>query len=1156
MSVNWTSPQKNAIEDNGGTLLVSAAAGSGKTAVLVERAVRLITDAETHVSADRLLIVTFTRAAAEELRSRISARLARAAADNPDSIFLRRQYILLGRASICTIDAFCQQLLRRYFSELGIPPDFKLLSDADAFTMRQNALAEVMEQMCADKAFCDFASLYGRARSDSRAASAVLSLYDFLRSLPYPHKALEEICAAYETALPLSATKWGIALLKQAEKAADSAYKLLQSAQKIIINETPLEPYSIAIGEDLRFLEVVLQCIKSGRWDDARIRVQEYAPANFKQVRGYESDGKEQVKRLRAEFKDMLKMLTQRVFVCSEAEFEADRAECAPMVKALASAALLLEDKFYTSKLAEKKLEYSDFEHLSLKLLCDENGDKTALAAAVSKGFDAVMVDEYQDTNAIQALLYKCLANDDESNLFFVGDVKQSIYRFRLANPESFINKRESFAPYDAKTHPATVILGHNFRSTPSVIGQINDVFSCLMSRSLGDVEYDASERLYTLSQADLKTEMQLKILALDEASDALTQAAQTAKMINDMVKNGVTVRSADGERPCEWGDFCILLRSRKMMPLFEAELSRLGAPCYADTTESWLTAAETAPVLSMLRVIDNAAQDVAMASALLSPLFAFTPDDLTRLRLMRKKGSLYAALINSSEPKCVHFCTVLRRLRALAATETVETLCDELFAETHYFAAVSAMENGAARRDNLRSLTGFARGIEQSLTGGLSSFLRVIDSMLDSNAPQGADADAKPVGSVAIMTIHRSKGLEFPIVILADTTHKFNFSDTIEPVLFHPALGLGFNLRMGDGSLYRTAPHSAIYFAQKAEAVSEEMRILYVALTRARDRLIITAAMKRPEAKLQALATMLAGTNGADAYVLAQSNNYADWLLTAALLHPDCENLRKAAGAAMLPLYEAEGHFAAEIIAPEAAQTQDEAEEFTRKTPPDEALVNTLLDSFDEALPLAALSTLPAKLSVSEITHRAAVRILARPDFMYKEGLTGAEMGTAQHAFMQFADFAAGKKDIEAEINRLSTGGFISAEIAEKLPRDALSQFLSSPLVSRMQSADKLLREYDFITAVSAKFIQDMPKELETTPVYVQGIADAVLINGENAEIVDYKTDAQKNPQYFIDSYAEQLRLYKAAVEKRLGLKVTACTIYSLAMQKEVAII
>ncbi len=1156
MSVSWTSAQKNAIEDNGGTLLISAAAGSGKTAVLVERAVRLITDANSNVSADRLLIVTFTRAAAEELRSRISARLARAAADEPDNVFLRRQYILLGRASICTIDAFCQQLLRRYFSELGIPPDFKLLSDADAFSMRQNALATTMEEMCRDKSFCAFSSLYGRARSDSRAASAVLALYDFMRSLPYPHKELEAICGDYENGMPLSETKWGRALLNQAGKAAENACKLLASADKIILDESTLEPYSIAIGEDMRFLEAFLLCVKDMRWDDARIRVQEYSPSAFKQVRGYESAGKEQVKKLRAEFKDMLKMLTQRVFVCSEAEFEADRALCSPMVRALANAALLFEDKFYSAKLSDKMLEYSDFEHLSLKLLCGENGEKTALARTVSKSFDAVMVDEYQDTNAIQALLYKCLANDDESNLFFVGDVKQSIYRFRLANPESFIEKRESFAAFDDKVHPATIILGHNFRSTPSVIGQINDVFSCVMSRSLGDVEYDESERLYTLSETDLQSEMHIKILALDEDSDALTQAADTAAMINDMVKKGVTVRDKDGERPCEWGDFCILLRSRKMMPLFEAELSRIGAPCYADTTESWLTASETAPVLSMLRVIDNAAQDVAMASALLSPLFAFTPDDLTRLRLMRKKGSLYSALINSTEEKCVRFCTVLRRLRMLAATETVETLCDELFAETHYFAAVSAMENGAARRDNLRALTGFARSMENSLTSGLSSFLHVIDSMLDSGAPQSADAAAKPVGSVAVMTIHRSKGLEFPIVILADTTHKFNFSDTVEPVLFHPMLGLGFNLRMGEGSLYRTAPHSAIYFAQRSEAVSEEMRILYVALTRARDRLIVTAAMKNPEARIQSLAVMLEGTGGADAYVLSQSNNYADWLLTAALLHPDCENLRKIAGAAMLKPYDAEGRFSAEITAPCEKQSAEALPEFVRTAKPDEALVGALLESFAQKPPLEALSTLPSKVSVSELTHRDAARVLSRPDFMYKTGLTGAEMGTAQHSFMQFADFSLGRKDIEAEIERLTAGGFISEEIAQKLPRAALSQFLSSPLVSRMQNADKLLREYDFITAVSAKFIKDMPKELETTPVYVQGIADAVIINKDEAEIVDYKTDAQKTEQYFIDSYSEQLRLYKAAVEKRLKVKVTACTIYSLSMQKEIKVI
>lgn len=483
----WTPAQRAAIEDRGGTLLVSAAAGSGKTAVLVERAVRLITDAAHPVAADRLLIVTFTRAAAEELRGRIAVRLAAEAAAHPRECVPAPSAAAAGARQHLYHRRILYAAAQALFRGAGPAAGFELADDAKAYTLRQNALSAVLEELYEDADFCAFASLYGRARSDASAAAAVLGLYDFSRTLPHPAAALQSICAAYESGQPLGQTAWGRTLLENAGRAARSALRLLDAAKGIVAQEPELANYAPALDSDAAFFAALLEYIGAGRWDSAAVYTAEYKPPAFKAVRGYQSPGMNAVKALRAAAKDAAERLKKDVFLCTEAEFEEDRARIAPMAAALARGAKAFGARLYEDKLAEKALEYSDFEHLALELLCGENGEKTAVARTVSRGFDAVLVDEYQDTNALQALLYQCLANDDGSNLFFVGDVKQSIYRFRLASPEIFIGKRGGFAPYTpGGPHPATVTLGHNFRSAGNIIDQINDVFACVMSRTVG----------------------------------------------------------------------------------------------------------------------------------------------------------------------------------------------------------------------------------------------------------------------------------------------------------------------------------------------------------------------------------------------------------------------------------------------------------------------------------------------------------------------------------------------------------------------------------------------------------------------------------------------------------------------------------------------
>lgn len=1147
--MKWTKAQQSAIEDRGGTLLVSAAAGSGKTAVLTQRVVSLLCDGPSPIPADRILAVTFTRAAAAQLRARIAAALAQRAAEAPGSAFVKRQKLLLGRASICTIDALCMQLLRENFARLGLAPDFGLADDAEAYSLREEALADALEQLYEREDFCAFSALYGRARTDARAAATVLSLYDFLRTLPNAGQVRGQFLAMYESSAPLCETAWGKQLLQHAAALCEAALALTAEARSLVQAEQALANYAPALEEDAAFFDALLQDVRAARWDVAAVRVQGYAPPAFRAVRGYEGGSMDTVKALRTQVKALLAKLRENVFVCSQAEFEADRAAAAPHVRALLGAAELFEQVFTEKKLAEKKLEYSDFEHLALHLLCGEDGEKTPAAKEISRRFAAVFVDEYQDTNALQAKLYECLANEDGSNLFYVGDAKQSIYRFRLASPESFLQKRERYAPYTpGGPHPATLMLEDNFRSAQNVVGAVNDVFCAVMSREVGGIDYTREQLRCGAPDGYDGGPMQLLL----SGEGAGTDADVVARHIRGMLAAGFAVRDGQGgTRPCRPEDFCILLRSRANFAQYEAALERAGVAAAADTGEDLLAQPEVGCVLSLLRVVDNPAQDIHMAAVMLSGMFGFSPDGLARLRLACPQGTLYAAVLQSSGKKEQRLAAVLRALRAKAACASLYEVCEEAYARTNWPAVAGAMENGPQRRENLRAFAAYmaaadARGLD------LAAFLRGADAALQAGgAAQTAPGAAG--GAVSIMTIHRSKGLEFPIVVLAECQRRFNFRDSYEPVLLHPALGLGLRLRAGEGGLYETAPHAAVRLAGLREAVDEEMRILYVALTRARDKLIAQCAMPSPEKTLAALAAALRGGAAARTQALAGAASFSTWLCAAALLHPDCENLRKLAGAPDLEPCRAQGHIQA-LLCGDAGQAEEAAPQPQAACAPDKETLRALEQNFAAPRPNAALEALPVKLSVSALSHTGAAKVLSRPAFLYKEGLTGAERGTATHSVLQFANLAAAQKDLAAELQRLVREGYLAPELRAHLDEAGLAAFFSSPLLARMLSAQQLLREYAFLTSVSAKYVQpDIPPQFATRTVLVQGIADAVLVNGGEAEIVDYKTDRGKTPAALVESYARQLRIYKGAVEKRLGVAVKKLTLYAVALRREV---
>ena len=1209
----WTSAQQAAIDDRGGALLVSAAAGSGKTAVLTERAVRLITDPEAPIDADKLLIVTFTNAAAAELRARIGQALLRRSQAEPGNTALRRQRMLLQRAPICTIDAFCLDLLRKHFQALDIPPDFSPADPGSVETLRAAALAETLERAYADPDFCAFADLYGKGRSDKAAGETILHTYDFLRALPDYDRKLDEFLAPWKAERGFDKTFWHDLLLAEAARDAKAGRELFCAALSDCKNDLVLARIEAEnkgktdaarakgvagvndkFAEPLERLEnaaallgEVERLAEAGEWTPLYDRLTPYV-LGMEPLPGL----KGMKKRLTGEHKAAVKTRADEatglfgqileLISCSEDEAEADRLAALPRLQALFAAVRDFDARFAAKKQERKLLEFSDFEHQALRLLRGPDGTPTPLCESIRQNYAAVMVDEYQDTNALQDALYRCLASPAGDNLFLVGDLKQSIYRFRQADPSIFREKLDTWPLLEgeaARSRPAEGIPGRNallaldanFRSAPEVVRGINFLFEQLMTPALGDTAYGDGQRLVCGAPGEYAGSVEAQFLPDDTAE---TDAAFIAKRIAELVASGEPVREGSATRPVQYEDVCILLAARGDFPAYVEALTAKGIPVYADARENLLDAPHIRPLIALLKVIDNPAQDIYLAAAMLGPLFGFTDDDLVRLRALQRKTSLYGAVLaaaNSAEPdafteKVRQFYTRLTALRRMARSVSVERLLEEIFASTGYLAALGVMENGTRRREDARRFASFCAGAGAN---GISGLVRAIDAaaLAGSTGQDTVPGGARP-GCVTIMTIHRSKGLQFPVVFVADTARRFNAADTRQPVLLHRVYGAGLRLRPEDGEgSYKTAAYAALSNVHAAELRSEQMRLLYVALTRAQDKLILTIplGMTKTTNPLAKASAFLAA--GAGETLNRQASSFADWLRAALLVHPNGGPLRRLAENLELPFVETESTIAIalepeqEDEAPEAAAAPEE------RPAADPALTARLREGFGWQYPAAPLAAVPAKVSVTSIVHKAEQTTLERPGFLSKDGLTAAEMGTALHAFLEHADFAAlaaakqaGALDeaILAERDRQVHAQLTAPEIADKLDVRRIRRFAESDAFARICAAGEVLRELAFITALPASAVlaaQGSPApdpETAKASVLVQGIADIVLVFPDHLELLDYKTDRRKTEADYLAAYRAQLNLYAIAIEKRFApKKVTYKGIYSLELGK-----
>lgn len=1178
--MGWTPEQEHCIHSHGGTLLVSAAAGSGKTTVLVERIVQYILAGH---DIDRLLVVTFTNAAAAEMRQRLTVALTKQAAAQPDNLHLQQQLIRLPRADICTVDSFCINLVRENFYQLGVSPQFRIADEQQLLLIKREALDDTLLQFYTeqDPDFIELASMMTDGKTDARLMSTVDTLFTFVQSYPDPERWLHETAAMYDHTDAISETVWGSYLLKKVCGTLMRCQQLYTASLSEALGDPVLvRAYSPSLKAELDQVNQLLEHAKQGNWDPVFDGILSFCFVSFKSTSGCENtDARQRAKTYRDSAKKLIGDLSG-LYCGNEQQCREDLERSARLIRALYAVIRRFMMVFTEKKHAANLLDFSDTEHLALSLLTeyDEQGKlvPTAQAREIAERYDEIMVDEYQDTNAVQDALFAALSRD-EQNLFMVGDVKQSIYAFRKAMPELFLRRRDAYPLFDGKQYPGTILLGHNFRSRRAVTNTVNFVFHQLMIPELGGITYNEQEKLhYAAPYPPVEDESvyDTECLILDgKEAKACGYSVDEAegRIIAERIKQLLgefSVTEKDGSRrPLQYKDCCILLRSHKThAPTYCKVLESYGIPTVARLESNFFETPEVRLTVSLLRCIDNPLLDIPLVAVMLSPLFGFTTDELATIRLCRPKATLYMAVTAAcrhAEPllaeRCQAFLKTLGHYRRLSALLTVDRLLTRLYEDLSLPELFSARFGGTTRAANLRVLYEQCSRFEQGGFRGLSAFIRHIDRLQEQGICLSATTPDTE-NAVRIMSVHGSKGLEFPVVFLAGLATGFSTEDVKKDLLLHSKYGAGMNHRDPVTFARRhTLPRNGLLLMQQDESRAEELRILYVAMTRAREKLYLITTPSSPDDTLSALATGIDATcDTLPIETLRDAGCLSDWVLSALLRHPSCGELRTRAYVNEPIAVNGEATVRVSFCLPPC--TQENEQSGTRDpltTLPDTALVQALRERIAYTYPHEKLSRVPTKLAASEIATDPTGSDLvahARPSFMSKQGLSPTERGTAMHNFMQFADFTAAAVSTKTEAERLVTQGFLSSEQVASLDHGRLQGFFDSELYRRLKTSERVLREYPFTFREEAATYDPAVTDRDETLV-VQGIADCVFVENGGLVIVDYKTDRVKSPDELCLRYRAQLEVYARALSCVLELPVHECLLYSFALGQTIKI-
>lgn len=1181
MGVDWTTDQRHAIECRKGSVLVSAAAGSGKTAVLVERVIRRLTDKDNPCSAEDLLIVTFTRAATAQMREKIGAAILKRLSEDPTDRHLRRQYMLLPFAKICTIDSFCNDLVRENFHALGISPDYSLLDNETAVIMKNDVCEAMLERAYeedSDGRFSELSDMMSSGSSDEDFAKLIIKMYDISTAYPFPDLWLDSLIGEYSQP-DINKSRWGGIIKKYVCDMLDYCVSSSRGMMTAMESDPIVaDAYGAAVQSDINMYAELREKINSD-WDEAFEAFKTVKYMSLGRVpKGYESETKNVVTTARKKLKDLLKKVTGIMCVSSEEHADDMRLLRDPVTKLIE-----LVKQFGREYSAEKdkmnSADFSDILHRALNLLAvsDDIGGyiKTDLARELSSHYVEILVDEYQDINEAQDMIFRAISAD-ENNLFTVGDVKQSIYRFRQAMPEIFLRRRSTTHSFESGKYPLGITLGSNFRSRVGVTSCVNYIFRQLMSTEAGELEYDDSEALNAAAKYPERDTPDCELhVVTDKGNRADTleaQARYVAKYIERTVREGKMLVTKGGAlHPASYGDFCILLRTAKnVSSVYANALSERGIPVFSPETGGFFEAAEISFILSLLRVLDNPVQDIPLAAVMLSPLFGFSAGELADIRASAKERleagetePLYRSVTASADEgdeKAAAFLKKIESLRRLSLTLSAGELVRRVCEETGFDAIVGAMPDGERRRLNIGLLCDYAEKYEAAGNLGLSGFIRFIDKVARTSGDLATAArPSENADIVRIMTVHQSKGLEFPICILADMQHAFNERDNTESVLISSSAGLGMKRRTEDGiSVYDTASRRAAVITSERMGRSEEMRVLYVALTRAKENLVMVTSVPNPEKGLAKVAVECGIGERANPFAVLRMNNFSDLVLTALMRHPAADELRKLSGVDVPIFLSEKDRFKLKVVVSDSESFMTESAN-EQKIAAKPVFFNEVQARLDYSDPRSVLSSVPAKRAASDGSERGINReyfASSRPAFMSSGGLTPAQRGTATHKFMQFSDYSAARADIESELARLVDGGFLSEDEGKAVNIGAAKRFFMSPLAERIFASDNVMREKKFAALFPAKFFYpELTGEAAEEKIVVQGIADCVFVEDGELVIVDYKTDTGVDAEALLDRYSAQLEIYREALSQALGMPVKETLLYSFFMNSTVKV-
>ncbi len=1176
-----TISQKQAIEERGRSILVSAGAGSGKTKVLTERLMGRLLDAQDPADISRFVVITFTQAAAAELRGRITDELAKAAAaaeknGAPQEMrdHIRRQQALCGTAQIGTIHHFCSSILRENGHLAGIASDFRIVSDERAEGMKTDALNRTLDdryqKMAEYPGFESLVNSAGIGKDDSQLAELILQLHNKMQCHPRPKVWAENCVAALnQEYADVGTTPWGKVILSDCISIVHYwAQELDRVMAALAADEVVKKAYLDGFAQGADSVRELERCLKLG-WE----RTRECPPVAFGKLGRVKSDYNPDLtewakKRKAACIAAMKKVMS--FFYADSALLSEEMQRTTPAMEALLQVTLDFDRRYAADKRRAGVADYSDLEHMTAEILTDpETRKPTPLARSIASRYEEIMIDEYQDVSRVQEAIFEAVSREGK-NLFMVGDVKQAIYRFRLADPEIFNEKYRDYAPCDeaGPGEPCKILLRENFRSRREILDGANSVFRRCMTHDVGDIDYDDDAALVygaTGYEGSVPTP-EIRLFEIPEAEEGRSapdkvrlEAENVAAMIENLVSSGTEVRSGDGTRPMEYGDIAILLRSANTIGgVYRRALLDRGIPVVSGQGGGLFETKEVSFVTSMLRILDNPRSDIPLIAVLSSPVFGFTADELAEIRIAARKACFYEAcrIYAGSNPKMQEFLTLLDSFRERVPDLTAEKTVRMILTETDVMAICSAMPDGAGRTSNLLQMLGIAEKYEQEGTYGLHGFVKYLDRLEKKNNAIPASSGASP--SVQIVSIHRSKGLEYPVVFLCDTGKRFNFQDASDAVLVHPELGLG--PKMVDNERFVQIPtlaRRAIARRMRKETLSEEMRLMYVALTRAKERLFITAAVKDPEEFVEKRRILLPedGTGVIDPEVAAEAITPIEWFVLAAL----------ADGQEHIRLIRETPEEA------EAARNEENTGDAEAKADPD--LLEQLASNLSFVYPYSEAEELPSKITATEVKHyekqedpeaadlvpaeKREKRSFRMPDFPESRPLTGAERGIATHLALQYMDLskAGSPEGVREEIERLQQAAFLSSRQAEAVSQEAITELFRSEIGQRIRTADKVHREFRFSLLCRAGEILPVSSDEE---ILLQGVVDCCLEENGELVIIDYKTDSVRTPEQIRqrrDLYAGQVRAYATALSRIFGMPVKQTVLYFLSCGETVTV-